>query len=296
MILAAGFGTRLKPYTDSRPKPLFPLLNIPLLLLTINRLQHAGFDCIIINCHHLSEQIRVAVQDIPGVVLQEEQEILGTGGGLRHAYEKMCHEPLLITNGDIYHSIDFTEIYQYHCDTGNRITLAVHDCPRFNSLLIDGERLVSFAGKGDPRALAFTGIHVIDPEILTPLPIGRQRCIVERYKELLVDNADIGVLRVDDQYWTDMGTPADYLALHGGILKGCLPCWQEIGQGIHSSFLIAREARIGGELCTYDWACIGRARIGSNVHVERSVIWDGAVIPDNTRIVDRIVTSPEGWN
>jgi len=296
MILAAGYGTRLRPYTENRPKPLFPLLNTPLLLLIIKRLQKAGFDHIIINCHHLSKQIRLVVQDFAGVVLQEEKEILGTGGGLRLAYEKMRHEPLLITNGDIYHSIDFTEIYQHHCNRGNRISLAVHDCPRFNSLLIDGEQLASFAGKGNPQALAFTGIHVIDPEILTPLPIGRQSCIIERYKELLVANTDIAVLRVDNQYWTDMGTPADYLALHGGILKSCIPCWQEIEQHIQSTFFIAEEARIGRELHTYDWACIGRAQIGSNVHIERSIIWDGAVIPDNRRIVDRIVTSQEGLN
>ena len=217
MILAAGYGTRLKPYTDRRPKPLFPILNTPLLLLIIKRLQNAGFDHILINCHHLGKYIRKTVEHLPGVVVQEEQEILGTGGGLRYAYEKMRNEPLLITNGDIYHSIDFGKFYHAHSDIGSHVSLAVHDCPRFNSLLIEDGKLVSFTGKGYSGALAFTGLHVIDPEILTPLSIGRKSCIIERYKELLIDSSDIAIQRVDDKYWTDMGTPSDYLALHGGM-------------------------------------------------------------------------------
>ena len=106
MILAAGFGTRLLPYTELRPKPLFPLLNKPLLLLTIERLQRAGFDHIVVNCHHLRDQIVDLLQDLRGVVVQQEDIILGTGGGLRLALNVFRNEPVLVTNGDIYHSVD----------------------------------------------------------------------------------------------------------------------------------------------------------------------------------------------
>ena len=112
MILAAGFGTRLLPYTKKRPKPLFPLLNEPLLLLTIKRLQNAGFDHIIVNCHYLKEQIVEALDGMRGVVIQEEDIVLGTGGGLRMALRLMRDEPLLITNGDIYHSIDNSNVFR----------------------------------------------------------------------------------------------------------------------------------------------------------------------------------------
>ncbi len=87
MILAAGFGTRLLPHTLLRPKPLFPLLNHPLLLLTIRRLQHAGCDHIVVNCHHLRAQIVAALAGLPGVTVLEEETILGTGGGLRGALD-----------------------------------------------------------------------------------------------------------------------------------------------------------------------------------------------------------------
>ncbi len=109
MILAAGFGTRLQPYSNLRPKPLFPLLNTPLLLLTIQRLQDAGFDHIVVNCHHLKDQIRSLLAGIPGVFLQEETMIMGTGGGLRLAIDLLKDEPLLVSNGDIYHTVDYQQ-------------------------------------------------------------------------------------------------------------------------------------------------------------------------------------------
>ena len=291
MILAAGYGTRLLPYTKIRPKPLFPLLNTPLLVLTIKRLKHAGFDHILVNCHHLGNQIKRAVEDIPGVFILEEHEILGTGGGLRNGYEKMRKEPLLITNGDIYHTIDFADVYHKHLEIGASASLTVHDFPRFNSLLIDGEQLVGFGGRGVAGALAFTGIHVIDPEILKPLPIGQKSCIIKRYTELLGDQTHIVVQRVDGQFWTDMGTPADYLALHGDILGGRVPRWAEIGSNETTPVLIADSASIGEDLRTSEWVCIGRAQIGNNVYVARSVIWDGALIPDHTEIIDTIVSA-----
>ena len=76
MLLAAGFGTRLKPYTDIRPKPLFPVLNRPLLLWHLERLRQAGFARVLVNAHHLAEQIEQAVVGLPGVQLQVEPEIL----------------------------------------------------------------------------------------------------------------------------------------------------------------------------------------------------------------------------
>ena len=139
MILAAGFGTRLLPFTKLRPKPLFPILNKPLLLLTIDRLKNCGFTKIIINCHHLADQIEEAVSPFNEVIVQKEETILGTGGGLRRAVDQMSDEPLLITNGDIYHLIPFLELYNQHKKSGSPITLGVHDYPRFNALKVENE-------------------------------------------------------------------------------------------------------------------------------------------------------------
>lgn len=289
MILAAGYGTRLHPYTEYRPKPLFPLLNIPLLQLTIKRLQCAGFDHIIVNCHHLKEQIRDLLSDIPGVIIQEESRILGTGGGLRYAYEKLLDKPLLITNGDIYHTIDFVQLYEKHLHSNCSVSLAVHDYPRFNSLLVEGDRVQNFDSKASPDSLAFTGVHVINPEVLRGIVNGEKSCVIELYRKMLEGDEQIAAVRVDGQYWTDIGTPADYLELHRGLLAKEIPCWQEVNCSLATPFYIDANAKLGEELKTIDWVCVGNAKIGNNVTISRSVIWDGVKIPDNIQIKDSII-------
>jgi mannose-1-phosphate guanylyltransferase len=289
MILAAGFGTRLLPYSAYRPKPLFPLLNTPLLLLIVKRLQSAGFDHIIINCHHLREQMRAALADCPGIVIQEEEVILGTGGGLRRALDSVRDEPLLVINGDIYHTVDLKNIYRQHVDNGSLITLAVHDYPRFNGLTVKNNLLQGFDGAGKPDALAFTGIHVFDPKILEPIPPGQQSCIIDRYRRILEEKGEIAILRVDHNFWTDIGTPHDYLCLHGGILGGSIPYWDDLQHRLASPFCVDGRARIGENVEMTDWCSIGRAEIGDNVTITRAVIWDGAVVAEGSSISDCII-------
>ncbi len=289
MILAAGFGTRLQPYSNLRPKPLFPLLNTPLLLLTIQRLQDAGFDHIVVNCHHLRDQIRSLLSGTPGVFLQEEGMIMGTGGGLRLAIDLLKDEPLLVSNGDIYHTVDYQQFYNQHVSYGSKITLAIHDYPRFNGLSVENNRLISFDKKPGKKVAAFTGLHLLDPKILQPLSVNRKSCIIEWYKTLMNMGVEIKVSRVDDSSWTDMGTIEDYLQLHGDILTGRVLCWHQLQQKIESPFFIDNKADCGNNFQVKEWACIGRARIGNNVTVSRSVIWDGAEIPDNSIITDQLV-------
>jgi NDP-sugar pyrophosphorylase family protein len=288
MILAAGFGTRLLPYSSSRPKPLFPLLNIPLLLLTIRRLQACGFDYIIVNCHHLAYQIEMLLSDVPGVVLQQEEIILGTGGALGCAVKQMRDEPLLVTNGDIYHTIDMAGLYRRHQQHGHTVSLAVHDYPRFNSLCVAAGRVCSFDGSGKDASLAFTGIHVINPAVLQAIDPNHSSSIIERYRDMLGCGEKIAAVRVDRQYWKDMGTVKDYLDLHEGLLTGKVPCLPELQSRITKPFWLEEDAVIGENLTLTDWSVVGRAKIGRNVTIARSVVWDGAVIADNSHIIDTI--------
>lgn len=290
MILAAGFGTRLLPFTEKKAKPLFPLLNVPLLQITIEMLEKAGFDHIIVNVHHLREQFKEIADIYPFVHLQEEEEILGTGGGLRRALDNLKDEPLLITNGDIYHSVNPLKVYEQHKNSECRVTLAVHDFPRFNTLAVEGDSLLGFAGKGKAHTLAFTGIHVIDPVVLEPIPQGEASCIIDRYSKLLAEGEKFSLLRVDDSFWYDIGTPQDYLNIHGELLQGKAPHSITKWSTITGQEIISNNARIGKNLIIKDWVSIGDAVIGDNVTIARSVIWDGAVIHSNAKITDSIIT------
>lgn len=287
MILAAGFGTRLLPYTKLRPKPLFPLLNEPLLLLTIKRLQNAGFDRIIVNCHYLKEQITEALKGLQGILVQEEDSILGTGGGLRMALATMRDEPVLVTNGDIYHSIDYRELYEAHEAGDAPVTMAMHDYPRFNKVAVEQGFVTGFAVEGSAGCLAFTGLHVLDPTVLTEIPEIGESCIIERYRHLLVSGERIKAKDVSGCSWTDMGTVEDYLALHGQLLKGEIARWGEFSASGNGSYLCRDQT---AKQVLEDWVCVGNVSLPETVHLKRCVVWDDACLENGGSYSDLLLT------
>lgn len=290
MILAAGMGTRLLPHTMVRPKPLFPILNQPLLLLTVKRLQRLGFDHIIVNCHHLREQIVGALEGYQGVLIQEEEVILGTGGGLRQALHNLRDEPLLICNGDLYHTVDIGRFYRHHLGCGHPVTMAMHDYPRFNSVTVKGDTVRGFDGGITTERLAFTGLHLVEPSVLEDIVPGRFSCIIDHYRKLLLAGHRIASYRVDECFWTDMGTAADYLALHQGLLTGEIPCWEEACP-VEKPYHIDARTKIPEDFQLKDWACVGHARIGRGARLERAVVWDNVSLDRGSVTADTIVST-----
>jgi len=301
MILAAGFGTRLRPYSELRPKPLFPVLGKPLILHTIQHLRNCGFTTIIVNAHYLGRQIINFLADQPDIIIQKEPVELGTGGGLRMAMEALGPGPALITNGDIYHTIDYEQIYAEHLMNTAPITMVMHDYPRFNKVLVNKDRVISFSETAEPRIspqnirlerLAFTGIQVIDPEILRNIPAGIFTNIIDYYEKYLLNGGHIQVFTTN-KFWHDIGTPKDYLALHGSLLPRQTPGeqWMPLNQ---RGFYRAANAHLGSNVTCKDWGIIGpEAVVGDNVTLERVVVWDGAMIPAGVTVKDKIV--PGVW-
>jgi mannose-1-phosphate guanylyltransferase len=299
MILAAGLGTRLLPYTLKRPKPLFPILNKPLLGLTITRIKQAGFTDIVVNAHHLRDQIKKALQDEADIVLQEEEKILGTGGGLRLALPHFGHEPILVVNGDIYHSIDYSSVYRFHCKVNSDVTLVVHDYPRFNNITMDEMGSITSFDNPVPnsctreRIVAFTGIHVINPDVLQAIPQDKTSCIIDCYTNVLKQGGSIKAYLATGHYWTDMGTQADYLKLHEELLEKKAPIYEELCEtAAGGPFVGAHNANVDKNVKLLDWVCIGSgATIEANVTLQRSVVWDDAIVPAGSVIKDAIVTA-----
>jgi len=130
MILAAGSGTRLLPLTSLRPKPLFPIHNIPLLELTINQLKEVGVKDIVINTHHLNQKINTYFQkNMPSevnITLRYEPHLLGTAGAIKNVEDFWDEQPFIVINGDIIHTIDLNAAYQNHIKSENLATLILH--------------------------------------------------------------------------------------------------------------------------------------------------------------------------
>jgi len=277
ILLAAGFGTRLRPYTTLRPKPLFPVVNRPLLHRLIGQVQACDCRPVLVNCHHLAQQVEAALAPWPSVLVQSEPEILGTGGSLRQALDRLDNDPILVVNADLFHGIDLEQVYHRHLLSKNDVTLALHDYPRFNNVGIEGDRVRSF-GQDAGERLAFTGIQVVDPEVIERIPPNRFHHIIDLYRELAAEGR-IGFCRGDGAPWRDIGTPADYLQLHGELLAA-EPGW-----------VIDPSARIGSEVVLEGWGCIGPgAMIGDHARLCRSVVWDGAEVAAGSVFVDAIVT------
>jgi len=293
IVLAAGFGTRLRPYTIIRPKPLLPVLNRPLLHILLDRLQASGCRKTVVNCHHLAGQIQDALTGYPDVHIQVEPEILGTGGSLRLAMEQLSGEPILVMNGDIFHTVDLVKLYRYHHRSGNKVTLAMHDYSCFNTVGVHGERVVSFQPGPAEQRLAFTGIHVVEPEVLHKIPARSFFHIIDLYEELAGQGV-IGLKRVDGAFWRDIGTPEDYLQLHRELLdSGSGTAFTGKGRR-QDGWLLGEDVRLGDTVQLRDWGCLGHGvRVGNSAILSRSVVWDQARIAAGSRIVDAIVTSAE---
>ncbi len=288
MLLAAGFGTRLRPYTLVKPKPLFPVLNVALLDILLEKLILAGCSRIVVNCHHLAAQVEAAVADRPEVVLQFEPEILGTGGSLRQALPLFDDGPVLVMNGDIYHKVDLDLLMDFHNHSGLPVTMAMHDYPRFNRVQVTGDRVVSFGDASGQHekvsTLAFTGIHVLEREIIQQIPDSGFFHIIDLYKEL-ASAAEVGGKRVDGSFWRDIGTPDDYLELH----RELLPHPQQQEQGT-CSWLVHPSAKLARDVKLADWGVIGPdAIIGAGAILSRSVVWQGAMVKAGQQVIDAIV-------
>jgi len=215
MRLAAGFATRLLPHTEQTPKPLFTIAGRPILDRMIENLIKAGAEAIIINTHHLSEQIEKHFETrdygIP-VEVCREPEILGTGGALKNVAYFWDDKPFLVANSDIVTDIDFETVYQFHLDHQDPVTLVLCDDPEFNQVAVDSQgRILDFQPvDAVARTWTFTGIHVIDPVVLDLVPDGCFANIIDTYRDVMQQGQNIRAFTVSGVSWDDVGTPRRY--------------------------------------------------------------------------------------
>ena len=222
LILAAGRGKRLRPYTERTPKALFPIFGHPLLDRSIRRLIQAGCREIIINTHHLARDIdmflRKQAYEVP-VSTRYEPELLDTGGAIKNVADFWDDEPFVVINCDIVTDIDLRAVYDFHLSHPHPVSLVLHDDPDFNTVLVDSNAFVCEFGDSETPSstggqyLTFTGIQVLDPQVVQLIPENRPSSSIDTYRRLLADCQKIKAYatgRIGDRYWIDIGTPLRY--------------------------------------------------------------------------------------
>lgn len=238
LILAAGFGTRLAPYTRDLPKALFPVAGVPVLARMIHSLKQAGCTAIAVNLHHLAHRIDayLAQNDfgLP-ITLSREPEILGTGGAIRRLAGYWGDEPFIVVNADIVSDIDLAEAYRSHQRHNAPVTLVVHDRPPFNRVWVDDRDQIAgfdrFPDANDHvnhRKMAFTGIHIVDAGLLEWIPEDGFSDIISVYRRMLTAAIPIQAHVVRDRYWQDIGSPESYReavvdAMAPGLFRSTFP-------------------------------------------------------------------------
>jgi NDP-sugar pyrophosphorylase family protein len=329
-VLAAGLGTRLRPITEVVPKPLLPVGNLPMIGYALRLLAHHGITDVIVNVHHLSKTLMEAVGDGSQfgveITYSEEEEILGTGGGIRKMRDQLEDGPFVVVNGDTLIDVDLAALIEAHTTKGAIATLALRRDARqeeFGQLEMDPSgRIRKILGHGEPsdqlESYMFTGVHIVDPRLLDYLPPDVESCIM-RYgytKALANDELLCGV--PVSGYWNDAGTPERYVEANvdalsqrmemrhadplGGFALAPKRAVAEVvrmgedvdlgtGAEIRPPVLLGEESRIGEQAVVGPFCVVQpRVQIGRDANLSHCIVLEGARIEAGTVAHNQLIS------
>jgi NDP-sugar pyrophosphorylase family protein len=232
MILAAGLGTRLRPLTNDRPKALVEVGGKTLLEITLRRLSSFGIRNVILNVYHFAELILDYLQknDSFGMRIEISQEeiLLDTGGGLKRAawFFMQDLEPFILHNVDVISTIDLQRMVQFHTEQQALVTLAVQARKTSRPLVFDEKGMFRGRQKGTlsngMEGFAFSGVHVISPQLLRLMCEQGVFSIIDTYVRLASQGQRILAFPVDQYYWRDLGKPENVLQAQQDAERGML--------------------------------------------------------------------------
>jgi mannose-1-phosphate guanylyltransferase len=234
MVLAAGLGTRLRPLTDNRPKALVQVGGRTLLEIALARLNSFGIREVIVNVHHFANMIGDYLQANKNFgmridVSREDDVLLDTGGGLKKAAyfflenSGAAEEPFVLHNVDVISTIDLHRMAQFHAKNHALATLAVQERPTSRYLLFDEQLQLCGRKSGKdgqaelvrssshPKALAFSGVHVISPRLFSLMTEEGVFSIIAPYLRLAAQGEKIIAFRSDEYQWRDLGRLDDVM-------------------------------------------------------------------------------------
>lgn len=285
VLLAAGFGTRLRPLTEQIPKALMPVGNRPILDWQLDALARAGVRRVIVNASHLADRLdaELTIRSSPEleIVVSREAEPLGTGGGLHRVRRLLAEErAFFVINADAFHDVDLVELARHHDARGADATVVLHrvDEGQGDELSIDAEGNVTGVPGGSPltavRRWHFTGLHVLTPRILRSLP--RRGSIFAGYRELLRAGARVSAFELGpDRTAIDIGTPRGYLSANF------------VAAGTAPAVLVDPRAELAPGCSIGPRAVIGEgAVLGERCHVANSVVMPSTVVAADSHLTD----------
>jgi dTDP-glucose pyrophosphorylase len=224
VVMAGGFGTRLRPLTEHLPKPMLPVGDRPLLERTIERLRDAGIKRVNVTTHYLGNIIQQHFGDGRefGVNIRyvEEDRPMGTAGALGLLNDS-C-QPLLIINADILTNVDFRAMYAFHKEHQSHMTIAVKQIEipvPYGVLEINGGGVTGIVEKPLMRHFINAGIYLLEPEACARIPLDRPYDMPDLINELVAAQKVVTAFPIRE-YWLDIGQIEHYQQAQDDVEKG----------------------------------------------------------------------------
>lgn len=301
LILAGGFATRLRPLSYTRPKPLFPVLDKPLIDWIIEGVR--GIAPVVISARYLAHMIRehVSKRWSGAATVIEETRPLGDGGAIAYVADTLGLDgPILVVNGDVFTDVDYSAVVDFHKKRGGVATIAFvevspENVSKYGIAVVDESmRLKKFVEKPKepPQGsrLANAGIYVLEPEAIRAIP--RRRGEVKIAKDLipaLLESHDIYVY-IHKGIWHDIGTPADYLEANFAALKKWGKPVEASGAEVVPPVYVADGVEIGEGASIGPYAVLGSGvKIGKYSRVKNSVLMRSVVVEPGSYISGSVV-------
>lgn len=326
MILAAGLGTRLQPLTDRMPKPLLPLMLVPILAHLLAQLRRQGVREVVINGHHLADQLAAWLGDgsrwSVSLAFTHEAEILGTAGAMKNAARHLKGAPFLVINADVLMDCNLQSLWAWHRARGALVTMVVRPDPAAldsRPVMVDEhDRVRQINGRperaesgAECQGAVFTGVQIVEPEVLDAIPANRfVSTTADTYPLLLQEDRPVLAYR-HHGYWLDVGEPERYLQAHWDLLDGLLGTrWEESLPAGSQVLRGTREQRINGATLyppvvlgagsmpghgarVGPYAVLGPGcRLGPNAVVSESVLGDRAAVGSGA-VLRRCILGPD---
>ena len=299
IVLVGGEGTRLRPLTETIPKPALTLVDRPFLAYMVEWLERHGVTEVVLACGFLPDALRAALGEgeRDGVRLRYvvEPEPLGTAGAIRFAADAMgeaLEDRFLALNGDVLTDLDLSALLTVHESSGASASLGLHrveDAAAFGLVRAAGHgEVVEFAEKTGKHAPGEVnaGIYVLERGILDLIPPGAP-CSIERDVFPGMVGAGLHALRLEG-YWMDIGTPDRYLQASWDILEG------EVETGVVATapgLLVAPGADLAPDAVVGPRAVVGPgSRVGAGAELRESVLLEDCVVGEGARVSGSILS------
>lgn len=324
--MAGGKGSRIRPLTLSRPKPLIPVANRPMIEYVVEKVKKSGCNDLVVTLSYLERQIKSLLQnDYPelNIKYSVEKKPLGTAGGVKKA-SKYLDDTFFVLSGDVLVDVDLNELYRFHKDNNALATMVLTpvDNPRqFGIAVLDDQhQIIKFLEKPSTHEvfskIANAGTYVLEPEIFNYIDTGTGEVDFSKdvFPQLIREKAGIYGY-VYEGYWNDVGVPKTYLQANYDVLNQKImpgPQGKKLAEGVGrlgdmwvgEDVKIDNRVRIIGPVVIGEGSSIERncvlgqnTVIGANVHLEKnstikgSVIFPDSIIKEGSYLKDCIVDS-----